>query len=149
MENQDFLTKQLITYLGNKRALLAFIGRGIDEIRTRTGKEKLHMADLFSGSGVVSRYFKQYAASLLANDLEGYCRTISRCYLSNPDENLLRRIDVPQQISGYEYQVMECAACLAHGQTESRSMPLDETVDVMALMDSIRAQWGLVYPQEK
>jgi len=92
MENQDFLTKQLITYLGNKRALLAFIGRGIDEIRTRTGKEKLHMADLFSGSGVVSRYFKQYAASLLANDLEGYCRTISRCYLSNPDEDLLRRI---------------------------------------------------------
>ena len=92
MENQDFLTKQLITYLGNKRALLSFIGRGIDEIRTRTGKEKLHMADLFSGSGVVSRYFKQHAASLLANDLEGYCRTISLCYLSNPDEALLRKV---------------------------------------------------------
>ena len=92
MENQDFLTKQLITYLGNKRALLSFIGRGIDEIRTRTGKEKLHMADLFSGSGVVSRYFKQHAASLLANDLEGYCRTMSLCYLSNPDEALLRKV---------------------------------------------------------
>lgn len=92
MENQDFLTKQLITYLGNKRALLSFIGRGIDEIRTRTGKEKLHMADLFSGSGVVSRYFKQHAASLLTNDLEGYCRTISLCYLSNPDEGMLREV---------------------------------------------------------
>lgn len=65
------------------------------------------------------------------------------------DENLIRRIEVPHQISGYEYQVMECARCLAHGQTESQSMPLDETVDVMALMDSIRAQWGLVYPMEQ
>ena len=26
MENADFLSKQLITYLGNKRALLGFIG---------------------------------------------------------------------------------------------------------------------------
>ena len=90
MENRDFLTKQLITYLGNKRALLDFIGRGLSEIRARTGREKLHMADLFSGSGVVSRYFKQHAASLLANDLEGYCRTISLCYLSNPDTAHLR-----------------------------------------------------------
>ena len=65
------------------------------------------------------------------------------------DEHLIRRIDVPAQISGYEYQVMECASCLAHRQTESRSMPLDETVDVMALMDAIRAQWGLVYPMEQ
>ena len=90
MENQDFLTKQLITYLGNKRALLSFIGRGVDEVCRRTGKEKLRTADLFSGSGVVSRYLKQYAASLLANDLEGYCRTVSLCYLANPDEGMLR-----------------------------------------------------------
>ncbi len=92
MENQDYLTKQLITYLGNKRALLSFIGQGIEEVRRRTGREKLHMADLFSGSGVVSRFFKQHAASLLANDLEGYCRTISLCYLANPDVAFLQEV---------------------------------------------------------
>ena len=35
MENADFLSKQLITYLGNKRALLGFIGRAVDEARDR------------------------------------------------------------------------------------------------------------------
>lgn len=94
MENQEYLSKQLITYLGNKRALLSFIGGGVDEICRRTGLEKLHMADLFSGSGVVSRYFKQYAASLLVNDLENYCRTISLCYLANPDQAALREVHI-------------------------------------------------------
>lgn len=65
------------------------------------------------------------------------------------EEKLLERIQVPQQISGYEYQIRECARCLAEGRTESISMPLDETVYVMELMDSIRGQWGLVYPMER
>ncbi|MBR2047740.1 MAG: Gfo/Idh/MocA family oxidoreductase [Oscillospiraceae bacterium] len=65
------------------------------------------------------------------------------------DENLLKEIPVPEQISGYEYQIRECAKCLAQGRTESLSMPLEDTVFVMELMDSIRSQWGLVYPMEK
>lgn len=65
------------------------------------------------------------------------------------EERLLRRIEVPEQISGYEYQIRECARCLAEKRTESWSMPMDQTVAVMELMDSIRAQWGLVYPQEQ
>ena len=89
-ENQDYITKQLITYLGNKRALLGFIGRGVDEVKKRLGRDKLSFADLFSGSGVVSRYVKKDASYILSNDLEGYCRTVSQCYLSNPDEAMLR-----------------------------------------------------------
>lgn len=92
MENADFLSKQLITYLGNKRALLGFIGRAVDEARGRMGAETLRCADLFAGSGVVSRYLKQYASYLLSNDLEPYCRTIALCYLSNPDEAALRDV---------------------------------------------------------
>ena len=70
-----------------------------------------------------------------------------RVYDTN--ENLLQEIIVPKQISGYEYQLRECAECLKSGAIESRSMPMEDTVFVMDLMDSIRAQWGLVYPQEK
>lgn len=65
------------------------------------------------------------------------------------EDRLIRRIDVPAQISGYEYQIRECAECISRGRTESRSMPLNDTVFVMKLMDSIRSQWGLVYPQER
>lgn len=62
---------------------------------------------------------------------------------------LIKKVEVPKQISGYEYQVLECMECLASGQTQSKSMPLDDTVFVMEVMDSLRKQWGLIYPQER
>lgn len=88
MENREYLTKQLITYLGNKRALLDFIGKAVDIITPRLGKDSFTFADMFSGSGVVSRYMKPKASFILANDLESYCGTISRCYLANEPQEL-------------------------------------------------------------
>ena len=67
------------------------------------------------------------------------------------DDNdcLLAHYDVPKQISGYEYEFIESAQRIRAGEIESASMPLDTTVWMMELMDSIRASWGLVYPQEQ
>lgn len=62
---------------------------------------------------------------------------------------LVRRVQVPQQISGYEYEIREAMARIRAGQTESESMPLCETVHVMEIMDQLRRDWGLVYPMEK
>jgi adenine-specific DNA-methyltransferase len=82
-ESAAFLSSQLITYIGNKRALLDFIGRAVHMVRDRLGKPRLDVLDVFSGSGVVSRYLKQFADKLVANDLESYSRVMNRCYLSN------------------------------------------------------------------
>ena len=57
--------------------------------------------------------------------------------------------DFSDQISGYEFQFTESAACITAGKTQSDSMPLDDTVYVMEFMDSLRKQWNMVYPQEK
>ena len=65
------------------------------------------------------------------------------------EDKLIARYDVPEQINGYEYQFVECARALAEGRTESRSMPLADSVYMMEFMDSLRKQWGMVYPQEK
>ncbi|MBQ9148743.1 MAG: Gfo/Idh/MocA family oxidoreductase [Oscillospiraceae bacterium] len=64
-------------------------------------------------------------------------------------DKLVAHYDVPEQISGYEYEFMEAARYMAEGKTQSDSMSLEDTVYVMELMDSIRAQWGMVYPQER
>ena len=64
------------------------------------------------------------------------------------EDNLIKHIDMPEQITGYEYEVYESLECIREGRTESRSMPLDETVYMMKVMDGIRKDWGLVYPQE-
>ena len=96
-ENPEFLQNQLITYIGNKRALLDFIGTGLSEVQARLGKKQLTCLDLFAGSGIVSRYLKQYASAITVNDLEEYSGIINRCYLSNKKE-----IDFEQLKSLYE-----------------------------------------------
>lgn len=85
-ENDNYLSEQIITYLGNKRSLLDFIETAVKVVCSEMGKDKLSIADIFSGSGVVSRFFKQYASVLYSNDIEDYCETINRCYLANGDE---------------------------------------------------------------
>ena len=65
------------------------------------------------------------------------------------EDRLVQSISVPAQISGYEYEFLECAEALRSGKTESSSMPLGESVYVMEFMDALRKQWGLVYPQEQ
>lgn len=85
-ENKDYLNTQIITYIGNKRALLSFIGEVIKEVLKKESKKKLSIVDLFSGSGIVSRYLKQYSDLLITNDLEGYSYTLNKCYLANKSE---------------------------------------------------------------
>lgn len=86
MENTEYLTKQLITYIGSKRALLDFIDTGLSTVQKRLGKDKLNIFDVFSGSGITARYFKQYASKLIVNDIEDYSRVINKCYLINKSE---------------------------------------------------------------
>ena len=81
VENPEYLTTQLITYIGNKRSLLDFISGAVGEVKKRLGREMLDIADVFSGSGAVARFFKQSARSLYVNDFERYAGTLSRCYL--------------------------------------------------------------------
>ena len=50
--------------------------------------------------------------------------------------------------NGYHYEAAEVARCVRAGQLESELLPLDETVQVLETMDSLRAEWGLRYPGE-
>ena len=85
-EKSEYLAKQLITYIGNKRALLDFIGNGVREAQKKLHKDKLKTLDLFSGSGIAARYFKQFSELLIVNDLERYSTVINECYLSNESD---------------------------------------------------------------
>jgi adenine-specific DNA-methyltransferase len=85
-EDPAYLTEQLITYIGNKRSLLANIGRAMNEVKRRLGKDRLRIFDVFAGSGVVSRFFKAHASLLVSNDFEDYAAVVARCYLRNRSE---------------------------------------------------------------
>lgn len=85
-ENEEYLNKQIITYIGNKRALLPFIKNGLDRVLVRLNRKKIKTFDVFSGSGIVARYLKAYSSKIVVNDLEKYSEIINNCYLSNLSE---------------------------------------------------------------
>ncbi|BCJ59974.1 Gfo/Idh/MocA family protein [Micromonospora endophytica] len=47
--------------------------------------------------------------------------------------------------SGYQYEAIEVQRCLAEGLTESPLVPHSATLEIMALLDDIRAQIGVSY----
>ena len=78
----SYYTEQIITYMGNKRQIIPHIEQIINIIKKNLGKDKLTIGEGFSGSGVVSRLFKNHAVKLYVNDLAGYSKTLNQCYLS-------------------------------------------------------------------
>ena len=82
-ENEEFLTTQIITYLGNKRSLIGNIETEVNLISKELCKEKMVCADVFSGSGIVARMLKKHSKNLIVNDLENYSSMINACYLIN------------------------------------------------------------------
>jgi predicted dehydrogenase len=58
------------------------------------------------------------------------------------------RIDGSYEGNGLRFEIEEVHRCLSDGLVESPIMPLDETLDLAATLDAIRAQVGVVYPGE-
>ena len=79
-----YLTNQIITYIGNKRKILPFIERSLNQI----GIKDYTFLDLFSGSGIVSRLAKVHGAKkIIANDLEYYSSVLNTVFLRNEEGN--------------------------------------------------------------
>lgn len=76
-----YLTKQIIAYIGNKRRLLSLIYAAIEQSGITIGAGAT-FADLFSGSGVVSRFAKSLGFAVYANDWEPYAETLSRGFVA-------------------------------------------------------------------
>lgn len=86
MESKEYLSQQILTYMGNKRKLLDNIEAEVVDILKELNQEKAVTCDLFSGSGVVARKLKQYSTKLYANDLESYSSVVNQCYLTNKND---------------------------------------------------------------
>lgn len=51
-------------------------------------------------------------------------------------------------MESFQYEIAEAQACIQAGKVESDTLPHAETIAVMKIMDTLRAQWNLVYPGE-
>lgn len=53
---------------------------------------------------------------------------------------------VPEQISGYEYEVESCMKAIQEGKLECPEMPHAETIRIMKILDDIRKSWNYEIP---
>jgi predicted dehydrogenase len=56
--------------------------------------------------------------------------------------------EAPFRVNGFEYEIEEAMRCIRTGRIESPTLPHDETIAVLELMDAMRARIGLRYPFE-
>lgn len=60
---------------------------------------------------------------------------------------LQEEILCPPQVTGYEYELQACVEAMDKGWTECPDAPHAMSITMMELMDAIRGQWGLEYPE--
>ena len=83
---KEYFTKQILTYMGNKRKFLKSIDEIIDIVKNELGEKNIDMGEGFAGSGIVSRLLKNRCSSddsvvksLYVNDIAGYSKTLNKC----------------------------------------------------------------------
>lgn len=57
-------------------------------------------------------------------------------------------IDCSYEGNGLRFEIVEVQRCIENGETESPTMPLDETLTLMSTLDGIRDHLGVVFPDE-
>ena len=57
-------------------------------------------------------------------------------------------IHVPHPGNGYEHEIAEVQRCLQEGRLESPVMSWDASRQLVTMMDTLRARWGVRYPGE-
>ena len=66
----------------------------------------------------------------------------------NLDYQMTEEYYAPPQITGFEYEVAASFDAIDKGLSESPFMPHRETLRMMKMMDSLREEWGIVFPND-
>ncbi|MCR5627125.1 MAG: Gfo/Idh/MocA family oxidoreductase [Lachnospiraceae bacterium] len=72
-----------------------------------------------------------------------------RVYSPDREGPVLKQcIKVPEQITGFEYEVLSCKRAIEEGRIECPEMPHSQTIQITCQMDRIREQFGIKFPFE-
>jgi len=81
-------------------------------------------------------------------EIDGWFYQPNTVRLLDADDREIGRYESPRREHGLAYEAAEFARLLSAGKTESDLLPLDETLRIMQVLDEIRAQLGVRYPDE-
>ena len=81
-------------------------------------------------------------------EIDGWFYQPNAVRLLDPDDREVDRYESPSREHGLAYEAAEFARLLADGMTESDLLPLDETLEIMQVLDEVRRQLGVRFPGE-
>ena len=127
-------------------------------VKSQTGMDLTNAMTLTLSNGVLCNL--QSSAACVGDNIGVIAGTDGNLIIDNinnpqkitvngPDRTYIETIPVPQQITGYEYQFVACRQALIDGLLEPKEMPLEETLYIMQLMDSLRKDWDVRYPMDE
>ncbi|MFP4187765.1 MAG: Gfo/Idh/MocA family protein [Acholeplasmataceae bacterium] len=79
--------------------------------------------------------------------VENFWKT-ERALIYNQEGELIREIDVPHAVNGFEYEAEAVVRSIEKHELESHVVPHELTCEILSIMDGIRKQWDFVYPGE-
>ena len=62
-------------------------------------------------------------------------------HIYDSQRELVETIERPEQVSGYEYQILACMKALENGELECEEMPHTHTIRIMEIIDEVRKLW--------
>ena len=87
--SSEYLTKQIIAYIGNKRRLLDLIYKAI-KTSVKNIEPGMKFFDVFAGSGIVSRLAKELNFEVFTNDWESYSNILSNGFIKTNRRDISR-----------------------------------------------------------
>ena len=138
------------------------MGSDIEKITTtcRKNEEGVDVQETFTFQYRDGRTAMLAASVLCADDRQGIISGdkgyIIADNINNPlrfdiyrrGAELVRSVEVPQQITGFESQVRACIDAIRAGKIEPDAMPHSEILRVLEIMDTLRKEWGVEFPDE-
>ena len=110
-----------------------------------SGGRQATMTTSFLGAGPVTATIMGSLARIEI-DKSFYGQTSFR--VINRDGEIIKSYSEKIQGEGRQYQAIHAQKCIEEGLSESPVMSLGESIEIMRVMDEVRAQIGLTYPTE-
>lgn len=140
----------------------AFLGTKPKEIISNV---RMGQSDVDFDCGMILRYEKAFAILSCGFDItcqnnatvvgsEGsisfgdWFFTSTNVKLHDKNSRLIEEYSIPHECNGYEYEIREAQQCLKANKRESVLVPLNDTLDIMRIMDKCRNDWGFSYNEE-
>lgn len=119
-------------------------------VRLDTGVDKQEFINLVYPDGTVAGLFSTMVS---VTDRKGFVygteghievenvNNYEEFRIYNNQYELIETVKRPEQITGYEYEVLACKRALEEGKLECEEMPHEHTMKIMRMLDEIQEKW--------